>query len=221
MGDVSAFVFQILIFAVPVLFAITIHEAAHGYAARYFGDNTAASLGRITLNPLAHIDLVGTVVMPIALLVLTKGAFVFGYAKPVPVNFARLRNPKQDMLWVALAGPATNVVQAFIWAFVLVAVVKLGMPQEVFGKMALAGISVNLVLAALNLFFIPPLDGGRVLVSLLPIHLAVQFARLERYGFLIVIALLALGFLGQYWITPLVQLGYKLISTVVLGPFLS
>lgn len=216
--DVGALLINIIVFAVPVLLAITVHEAAHGYAARHFGDPTAAALGRITLNPLKHIDLVGTIIMPIALLILTKGTFAFGYAKPVPVNFAKLRNPKKDMLWVALAGPATNFIQAFIWALLLVIGFKIGLEATYFTKIASVGISVNLVLCVLNLFFIPPLDGGRILVSLLPNNLAIGLASVERYGFLIVIGLLVAGILDKFWISPLMRVGLNLINWVVFQP---
>lgn len=219
MQDISALLIDIVIFAIPVLFAITVHEAAHGYAARYFGDPTAAALGRITLNPLAHIDLIGTIVIPIGLLILTQGAFAFGYAKPVPVNFARLRHPKNDMLWVALAGPAVNFVQAFLWALLLVIGVKCGILNEYFIKLTQVGISVNLVLCVLNLFFIPPLDGGRILVSLLPYKLAVMLASVERYGFFIVIGLLWAGILSKFWIVPLVTAASGLINMLILRPF--
>jgi len=219
MQDAVTLFFDIIVFAVPVLFAITVHEAAHGYAARHFGDQTAAALGRITLNPLAHIDLVGTILIPIGLLILTKGAFVFGYAKPVPVNFAKLRNPARDMMWVALAGPASNFIQAFIWAFLLVIGYKIGLDKTYFIQIASVGIMVNLVLCVLNLFFIPPLDGGRIMVSLLPYNLAVMLARLERYGFLIVIVLLMAGILDKFWISPLVNFGMTLINWVVFKPF--
>ena len=174
---------NILIFALPVLFAITVHEAAHGYVARHYGDNTAYMLGRITLNPFKHIDPIGTIVMPLVLYFATSGAFVFGYAKPVPVNFSHLRNPKRDMIWVALAGPVTNFLQAIIWAILLVVLVLVGIKEPFFIKMCYAGISVNLVMWALNLFPLPPLDGGRVLTGLLPYKQAVAFSKMEPYGF--------------------------------------
>ena len=176
---------NILIFALPVLFAITVHEAAHGYVARHYGDNTAYMLGRITLNPFKHIDPIGTIVMPLVLYFATSGAFVFGYAKPVPVNFSHLRNPKRDMIWVALAGPVTNFLQAIIWAILLVVLVLVGIKEPFFIKMCYAGISVNLVMWALNLFPLPPLDGGRVLTGLLPYKQAVAFSKMEPYGFFI------------------------------------
>jgi Zn-dependent protease len=158
----------VLIYALPVLFAITVHEAAHGYAARHFGDNTAYMLGRITLNPVKHIDPVGTILMPLLLYFATSGAFLFGYAKPVPVNFGNLRNPKRDMVWVALAGPASNLVQALVlWARCWSCWWR-RRDEPFFLKMAQAGVLVNLVMWAFNLFPLPPLDGGRILVGLLP-----------------------------------------------------
>lgn len=212
--------FKILTFAIPVLFAITVHEAAHGYVARYFGDMTAASLGRITLNPLKHIDPIGTVIMPIVLLIISSGTFAFGYAKPVPVNFSRLRNPKRDMLWVALAGPVSNLIQALLWALFLAVLLKFNIKTSFFITMAAAGISINFVLCILNLFPIPPLDGGRVLVSLLPYELARPIAQIERYGIYIVFGLLALGVLWDYWIEPIAKLGYLVLNWVVFLPIL-
>jgi len=186
------------IFAIPVLFAITLHEAAHGYVARYFGDYTAAAQGRISLNPLRHIDPIGTILVPIGLLALSGGNFLFGWAKPVPVNFSALRHPKQDMLWVAAAGPGSNLLQALIWGVVLrVAMLLDGNAlQEPMLLMAAAGIVVNLVLMVLNLLPLPPLDGGRILVSLLPDRQALQVARVEPFGLLILIVLLVTGLLG-------------------------
>jgi Zn-dependent protease len=183
------------LYAVPVVFAITLHEAAHGYVARMFGDQTAWMLGRVTLNPLKHIDPVGTVLVPISLLLLSKvmggGGFLFGWAKPVPVNFGNLRQPKRDMLWVAAAGPAANFLMALGWTLVAKFATSEGV--EV---MASAGVITNVVLMVLNLFPIPPLDGGRIAVSLLPHRLALSYARLEPYGFMFVIILLATGVLN-------------------------
>jgi len=192
---------MISIGALPVIFAITVHEASHGFAARYFGDMTAEREGRITLNPLKHIDPIGTVLLPILTLYLSiKGGvpFLFGWAKPVPVNFSRLRNPKRDMLWVAAAGPASNFVMALFWALML----KLShgyasVYSEPMALMAQAGVIINVVLMVLNLLPLPPLDGGRIAVSLLPNHLAVKYAQVERYGFIILIILLATGLLGE------------------------
>lgn len=186
----------VLIYALPVLFSITVHEAAHGYAARYFGDYTATMLGRVTLNPIKHIDPIGTILMPLLLYFSTSGAFLFGYAKPVPVNFSHLRRPKRDMIWVALAGPASNFVQAIAWALLLVVLVATNVEERFFMEMARAGVLVNLVMWAFNLFPLPPLDGGRILVGLLPTKAAITFSRIEPYGFFIVLALVLLGIVG-------------------------
>ncbi len=202
----------VLIYALPVLFAITVHEAAHGYAARHFGDNTAYMLGRITLNPLKHIDPVGTILMPLMLYFATSGAFLFGYAKPVPVRFDHLRNPKRDMIWVALAGPASNFAQAILWAIVLVVLVTNGVQERFFVEMARAGILVNLVMWAFNLFPLPPLDGGRILAGLLPWKQAQWLERIEPFGFFIVMALVIFGIVGSLWLRPLMTLGYSAID---------
>jgi Zn-dependent protease len=195
------------IYAIPVIFAITLHEAAHGYVARHFGDPTAWQLGRITLNPIKHIDLFGTLLMPALLLFVSKGAFLFGWAKPVPVDFGRLRNPKQDMLWVAAAGPGANLAMALGWAAILKLAVV--MPDYAYSlplaEMARAGINVNAVLMLLNLLPIPPLDGGRIAVSLLPPALAWKFAQIERFGFVILLALMFLGGLDLI-LTPLMRI---------------
>lgn len=218
--EIQQLIQTVLIYALPVLFAITIHEAAHGYAARHFGDNTAAMMGRITLNPIKHIDPIGTILMPLLLYFATSGAFLFGYAKPVPVNFGHLRNPKRDMIWVALAGPASNFVQALLWALALVLMVGLGLHERFFLEMCRAGITVNLVMWAFNLFPLPPLDGGRILVGLLPWKQAQTVARIEPYGFFIVMALVIAGVVGSYWLRPLMSLGYSAID-LVLYPFMA
>ncbi|MEY3974166.1 MAG: hypothetical protein RIS59_527 [Pseudomonadota bacterium] len=216
MDSVSELIRAVSIFAIPVLFAITLHEAAHGYVARHFGDTTAAAMGRISLNPARHIDPVGTLLVPILLLTLSGGSLLFGWAKPVPVNFSALRRPKQDMLWVAAAGPAANLLQALLWGLVLRLGLWAGGDTDPVGLgdglhaltvpmvlMGAAGIIVNLALMVLNLLPLPPLDGGRMVVSLLPDRQAWQFARLERWGFLILIVLLVTGLLGSL-IWPLV-----------------
>jgi Zn-dependent protease len=202
------------IYAIPVIFAITLHEAAHGYVARHFGDPTAWQLGRITLNPLKHVDPVGTVLIPL-LLFLSKAGFLFGWAKPVPVDFSRLRRPKQDMLWVAAAGPGANLLMALGWACLLkLAIVMPGNAYTLpLAEMSRAGIEVNAVLMLLNLLPIPPLDGGRIAVSLLPPGLAWRFARVERFGFVILLALLFLGGLG-YILTPLLRIFLSFIKTL-------
>ncbi len=180
---------KIAVSAIPMILAITVHEAAHGYVARYFGDMTAHNLGRITINPIKHIDLVGTVIVP-SITMLVGGIF-FGWAKPVPVNFMKLRHPKRDMLWVAAAGPGANFVMVLLWAMVIK--FSVAMPQDFALPLALmgaAGILTNTVLMVLNLIPLPPLDGGRIAVSLLPHDLAVKYAQIERYGFIILIILL-------------------------------
>ena len=181
---------------IPVLLAITVHEAAHGYAAKYFGDKTAYFLGRITLNPIKHIDPVGTVVIP-GMLLLLSAPFLFGWAKPVPVNFSNLNNPKKDMMWVALAGPASNLAMAIIWAIILGLFKSSGATYALFIiGMAQVGIMINLVLMLLNLLPIPPLDGGRMAVSLLPSPWSYKLASLERYGMFILIFLIVSGLLS-------------------------
>ena len=213
--DTSNLIQTVLIYALPVLFAITVHEAAHGYAARHFGDNTAYMLGRITLNPIKHIDPIGTILMPIMLYFATSGAFLFGYAKPVPVNFGHLRNPKRDMVWVALAGPASNFIQAIVWAVVMITLVGTGVEERFFLEMARAGVLVNLVMWAFNLFPVPPLDGGRILVGLLPWRQAQMVSRLEPYGFFIVMGLVIFGVVGTIWLRPLMGLGYAAINLLL------
>lgn len=204
--DFAQIVQTVAIYAIPVLFAITVHEAAHGYAARHYGDNTAYMLGRITLNPIKHIDPLGTIAMPLLLYFATSGAFLFGYAKPVPVNFNRLRNPKKDMVWVALAGPGANLVQAILWTILLYVLAATGVEERFFLQMCRAGIMVNLVMFAFNLFPLPPLDGGRILVGLLPWKQAELVSRIEPWGFFIVMALVISGVVGNLWLRPLMAL---------------
>lgn len=213
--DTSLLIQAILIHALPVLLAITVHEAAHGYVARHYGDNTAYMMGRVTLNPLKHIDPIGTILMPLLLLFSTSGAFLLGYAKPVPVNFGNLRNPKRDMIWVALAGPASNFVQAILWTVVWVILVKTGVQEVFFLEVAKAGIKVNLVLWAFNLFPIPPLDGGRILVGLLPWKQAHLVSRIEPFGFFIVLGLVLAGILGAIWMEPLMLAGYGFLNWLI------
>lgn len=200
----------ISIAAIPILFAITLHEAAHGYVARHFGDMTAYLQGRISLNPIRHIDPIGTIALP--LLTLALGGILFGWAKPVPVNFSALRNPKKDMLWVALAGPASNLLMAFGWAiFYKVALLN---PDSYFAQpllqMAAIGIKINVVLMVLNLLPLPPLDGGRVAVSLLPHRQAFQLAKLEPYGMFILI-FMAITPVLSWILAPLVNVVYQII----------
>ena len=198
--------------ALPVLLAITMHEAAHGYVAKRLGDNTAWLLGRVTLNPFPHIDLVGTILMPLVLYVATSGQFLFGYAKPVPVDFNRLHHPKRDMVWVALAGPASNFLQALVWAAMLYLMSGVGTEERFFIDMAQAGVLVNLVMFAFNLFPLPPLDGGRVLVGLLPWRMAVVFSHVERYGFFIVMGLILLGIVNSLWMRPIMGVSMQAIQ---------
>ncbi len=204
--DLALIVQTVTLYAIPVLFAITLHEAAHGYAARHFGDPTAWQLGRITLNPVKHIDPVGTIAMPLLLYFATAGNFLFGYAKPVPVNFGRLRNPKRDMVWVALAGPGANLVQAIGWLLGLYLLIGAGLQERFWLDMCRAGVTVNLVMFAFNLFPLPPLDGGRILVGLLPHRQAVAVSRIEPFGFFIVLGLVITGLVGNYWLRPLMNL---------------
>ncbi len=218
--ELTELIQTVLIYALPVLFAITIHEAAHGYAARHFGDNTAAMMGRITLNPIKHIDPIGTILMPLLLYFATSGTFLFGYAKPVPVRFDHLRHPKRDMIWVALAGPASNFAQAVFWGLLLIVLVGSGLHERFFLEMCRAGILVNLVMWAFNLFPLPPLDGGRILVGLLPWKPAQLVARIKPYGFFIVMALVIAGVVGNYWLRPLMSLGYSAID-LILYPFMA
>ena len=194
--DIAALVQSLTISALPIIFAITLHEAAHGYAARHFGDPTAWMLGRISANPLRHIDPIGTLLVP-AVIVFTSyvaldSVFIFGWAKPVPVNFGRLRNPKRDMLWVAGAGPAANLAMALAWAllFKLVTLMPIHAYSLPLAEMARIGMNVNIGLMVLNLLPLPPLDGGRIAVSLLPMPMAMKFSRLERWGFPILLLLL-------------------------------
>lgn len=215
---------KIAVFALPVLFAITLHEAAHGYAALRFGDRTAQLLGRISLNPLRHIDLVGTIIVPLSILLITKlsggAGILFGWAKPVPVNFSALRRPKKDMLWVALAGPASNLAMALLWALIM----KLALmnPSNYFAEplvgMADIGVTINAVLLILNLLPLPPLDGGRIAVSLLPHRQAYKLAQIEPYGmiFLILLAVVPVGGrpILSWFLMPLVGVVIRMIEWI-------
>lgn len=206
----------IAVYALPVLFGITLHEAAHGYVARMFGDPTAWQAGRISLNPVRHIDPVGTILVPLVLLFSSKllggGGLLFGWAKPVPVDWGRLRNPKRDMLWVALAGPASNLFMAIVWALSLRLLAGTGaMEGDFWVRMAIAGIQVNLILMALNLVPLPPLDGGRIVFSLLPSRMAWRYSKIEPYGLVILIVLM---FTGVLWVIlrPLLSFGQLIVN---------
>jgi len=195
----------IAVWALPVLFAITVHEVAHGWVAKKLGDPTAQMLGRLTLNPFKHIDLIGTVAVPLALVLM--GGFIFGWAKPVPVTWANLKNPKRDMALVAFAGPASNLVMAFFWALIM----KIGfLAGDEFSWLAWpliymggAGIAINGILMLLNLLPVPPLDGGRVMAGLLPGPWAWKLSRIEPYGLMIIVGLMVTGMLGKILGPPL------------------
>ena len=205
---------KITVYAIPLIFAITLHEAAHAYAARYFGDSTAYMLGRMTLNPLKHIDPIWTILVPIVTLLVSP--FVFGAAKPVPVNFAALRNPKRDMIWVAAAGPLANLVMMLGWAVLAKIAIALGAsgPTYFLASAAEAGIFVNALLMVFNLFPLLPLDGGRIMMGLLPNRMSYSFSRTEPYGMLILIALIVTGVLGKFmW--PLVEISMNSIYAII------
>jgi len=211
--NIDQLIQTIALAAIPVLFAITLHEAAHGYVARYFGDMTAYQQGRISLNPVRHIDPVGTILLP--MLTLWMGGILFGWAKPVPVNFSALRNPKQDMLWVALAGPASNLLMALGWA--LIYKIALAFPDNYYAvpllAMAKIGININVVLMVLNLLPLPPLDGGRIAISMLPHQLAYKLSQIEPYGMFILIFLAVTSVLG--WIlSPFMGMAYYVIRLI-------
>lgn len=213
--DFAQIIQTITLYAIPVLLAITLHEAAHGYAAQRLGDNTAALLGRVSLNPMRHIDPLGTIAMPLMLYFATSGAFLFGYAKPVPVNFGRLHHPKRDMVWVALAGPGANLLQAALWMVLFELLRGWGVEERFWVDMARAGVLVNLVMFAFNLFPLPPLDGGRILVGLLPMRAAIALSRVEPFGFFVVLALVLTGIVGQYWLRPLIDITAEALALVL------
>ena len=213
--DTSNLIQTVSVYAIPVIFAITLHEAAHGYAAKYFGDSTAYMMGRVTLNPFSHIHLVGTILLPLLLYFSTNGALLFGFAKPVPVDFGNLRHPKRDMVWVALAGPASNLVQAIVWALLFVVYTDFGVSEKFFLAMCKAGVLSNVVMFAFNLFPLPPLDGGRIVVGLLPWKQAYQFSRVEPYGFYIVMALVITGVVNHLWLDPVMNATFGLIQLML------
>jgi Zn-dependent protease len=213
------FIQTIAIYALPVLFAITVHEAAHGYVARHFGDNTAYVAGRLTLNPLKHIDPVGTVLMPLLLYFATRnipgGPYIFGYARPVPVNFGRLRKPKQHSVWVALAGPASNFIQAVLWLLVLTLLGAFDVTEVFWVKMCEAGVWTNLAMWAFNLFPVPPLDGGRIMVGILPRRMAWSYSRIEPWGFFIVMALVVAHVIDGLWMRPLMSISLATVQLIL------
>lgn len=213
--DIDRIIQGIAIYALPVILAITLHEAAHGYVAKQYGDLTAYAQGRVTLNPLRHIDPIGTIIVPLLLLAVSS-PYLFGWAKPVPVNFGNLRHPKRDMLWVAAAGPGANLLMAFLWALVI----KLGLaipesnlaePMILMGK---AGIFINAILLVLNLLPLPPLDGGRIAVSLLPHRIAHRYSQIEPYGFIILLILLFTGVLVKV-IGPFIMITISIVAWFV------
>lgn len=213
--DTTNLIQTVSVYAIPVIFAITLHEAAHGYAAKYFGDSTAYMMGRVTLNPFSHIHLVGTILLPLLLYFSTNGALLFGFAKPVPVDFGNLRHPKRDMVWVALAGPVSNLVQAIVWALLFVVYTDFGVSEKFFLAMCKAGVLSNVVMFAFNLFPLPPLDGGRIVVGLLPWKQAYQFSRIEPYGFYIVMALAITGVVNHLWLDPVMNATFGLIQLML------
>ena len=213
--DTTNLIQTVSVYAIPVIFAITLHEAAHGYAAKYFGDSTAYMMGRVTLNPFSHIHLVGTILLPLLLYFSTNGALLFGFAKPVPVDCGNLRHPKRDMVWVALAGPASNLVQAIVWALLFVVYTDFGVSEKFFLAMCKAGVLSNVVMFAFNLFPLPPLDGGRIVVGLLPWKQAYQFSRIEPYGFYIVMALAITGVVNHLWLDPVMNATFGLIQLML------
>jgi Zn-dependent protease len=213
--DIAQLIQTVALYALPVIFSITLHEAAHAYAARYFGDPTAWTLGRVTLNPMKHIDPMGTIVLPLVLYFATSGAFLFGYAKPVPVNFGRLRNPKRDMVWVALAGPGVNFLQALVWGVALYMLQGAGVTEPFLIKMCQGGVLTNVVMFVFNLFPLPPLDGGCILVGLLPYRQAYWLARVEPWGFFIVMALVLTKVINTFWMLPLMGLSFDTLDALL------
>jgi Zn-dependent protease len=205
---------NLAVYALPVLFALTMHDAAQAFVAKRFGDNTAHAAGRTTFNPLAHIDPIGTIVIPVVMYLMS--GFVFGYAKPLPVNYGQMRHPKRDMAWVALSGPGANFLMALLWLLIAIFLDYFGVQERFPHLVANAGVQTNLWLMAFNLLPIPSMDGGRVLFSILPHKAAFQFARLEPYGFIILLALIFLKVIG-YWLF-FVELVAKVLLHVIVSP---
>ena len=216
--DIAEVIQKITVFVIPALLAITVHEAAHAYVAKYFGDDTAERMGRMTLNPTAHIDPIGTILLPLITL-LMPGGFFFGYAKPVPVVASRLRNPAKDMPMVALAGPMSNFIMAFLWSILLFVLGYFVADTEsnFFIKVASVGVIFNLILFAFNMLPILPLDGGRVLMGLLPANMARSFSQMEPYGMSIVLGLAFMtgGLLFNYWVYPIVDVAQSIINLIL------
>ena len=216
--DIAEVIQKITVFVIPALLAITVHEAAHAYVAKYFGDDTAERMGRMTLNPTAHIDPIGTILLPLITL-LMPGGFFFGYAKPVPVVASRLRNPAKDMPMVALAGPMSNFIMAFLWSILLFVLGYFVADTEsnFFIKVASVGVIFNLILFAFNMLPILPLDGGRVLMGLLPANMARSFSQMEHYGMFIVLGLAFMtgGLLFNYWVYPIVNVAQSIINLIL------
>ena len=208
---------KIIIYATPVLFAITVHEVAHGWIASKLGDQTARMMGRLTLNPIKHVDPVGTIIVPIVMLMLSP--FILGWAKPVPVDWRNLRRPRQDMAWVALAGPGSNLLMMILWALLAKIIIVSGLGNYNYAvpfiAMAMVGITINIVLMVLNLIPIPPLDGSRIVSALLPPRTAAQYNRLEPYGLMIVLLLLFSGILGRFFF-PVVDFFTSAVKSLIL-----
>jgi Zn-dependent protease len=215
--DFNEIIKGILVFGPSMILAITLHEAAHGYVAKHFGDTTAYMLGRVTLNPIKHIDPIGTIAVPLIVGFLSNWKFVFGWARPVPVNFNNLRNPKRDMLWVAAAGPLSNVAQMLAWAAIAKLLIEFTSPTGLIAPLwlpvALAGIGTNIIFAILNLFPILPLDGGRILASLLPNKMSYAYQGTERYGMIILLLLIFTGVLGRL-LSPLVEASVAAVASL-------
>jgi Zn-dependent protease len=211
---------SLLVYCIPTLFAITLHEVAHGWVARQFGDDTAWVAGRLSLNPMRHIDPMGTIVFPLVLFIATGGSYALGYAKPVPVRLGKLRDPRRQAILVVLAGPACNFLQAIAWGLLLVLLQAAGIGERFFLGMAQAGVLVNLAMCAFNLLPVPPLDGGHALMELLPYRAAQALGRIEPWGFLAVTLLVVAGYVDNYWMRPLIDVGLGAVR-LVLAPLYS